>query len=284
MTGHWTTQGDVKGTAEWVAVSESLIGSAHVRNGTPTQDSHRTWSDGSGAVIAVADGHGYEAHFRSAVGAEVATEIAIELLSKAISELRDAVVTQERLAAVVGPALVERWTAAVLDHAGEYPFTGAEQPLQLGGSDSDIVRAYGSTVIAMVATGDVLGVLQLGDGDAVVVRADGEIFQPLPTDPDLDGTRTTSLCQPDPLRSLRCVSVDGTTDPIALGFVSTDGFGGPRVDAAGWWKQVGAELLEHAREQGFDWIASKLPQWLEEPAQYGGDDTTLAVLGNLRQL
>lgn len=271
-------------TSQWIAVSDSLIGSMHVRNGTPTQDSHRTWCDGAAAVITVADGHGYEAHFRSAVGADVATAVAIELLSSIVPELSDSVVTQETLSATVGPALVQRWTAAVLDHADEHPFTGAEQLLQVGGSDLDIVRAYGSTVIAMVATGDVLGVLQLGDGDAVVVRADGEIFQPLPDDPDLHGTRTTSLCQPDPLRSLRCMSVDGTTDPIALAFVSTDGFGSPRVDADGWWNQVGGELLEHAREQGFDWIASKLPQWLEEPAQYGGDDTTLAVLGNLRQL
>jgi hypothetical protein len=124
-------------------------------------------------------------------------------------------------------------------------------------------------------------VAQIGDGDAVVVSTTGRAFLPLPDDPELDGQRTTSLCQPDPLRSLRCAGLDASKD-VALGFLCTDGFSSPQLDRHGWWQPVGTELLEHLRENGVEWVTAKLPGWLTEPALLGGDDTTLAVLAHGR--
>jgi hypothetical protein len=147
-----------------------------------------------------------------------------------------------------------------------------------------LIRPYGTTIVAMAASDGVLAAMQIGDGEAVVVLADGTTRQPLPADPDLHGPVTTSLCQPDPLRSLRCAGMDLKSHELALGFVCTDGFGAGRVDGTEWWRQVGEELLSHARDHGFDWIRDMLPQWLQEPAQVGGDDTTLALLGSTRRV
>jgi hypothetical protein len=130
----------------------------------------------------------------------------------------------------------------------------------------------------MVATGDLVGVLQIGDGDAVVVTAAGQALRPVPEDPALDGTRTTSLCQPDPVDALRIGALDAAAADVVLGYLCTDGFSTSRVDRDGWWQQTGAELVSFAREHGFAWIGERLHGWLEEPAQIGGDDTTLALL------
>jgi hypothetical protein len=42
--------------------------------------------------------------------------------------------------------------------------------------------------------------------------------------------------------------------------------------------QTAVELVDLGAEYGFDYISEKLPDWLNEPATYGGDDTTLALL------
>ncbi len=271
-------------TPRWVTLAGSQIGSVHVRDGTPAQDAQRTWTNDTCAVISVADGHGHHAHFRSAIGSELAATCATEVLAAEVEGFRDVGEVEQQLGSVLGPAIVEAWTQAVLDHVEQHPFTLVEADRLTGDTSLDLLRPYGSTIIAMAASQDVLGVVQIGDGDAVIALDTGHIFRPLPVDEELDGARTTSLCQPDPLRSLRCAGLDVAREDIALGFICTDGFGSARVDAEGWWKQVGAELLQHSRAHGYDWMAAKLPAWLDEPAQYGGDDTTLAVLVSTTRL
>ncbi|WP_134738347.1 protein phosphatase 2C domain-containing protein [Nocardioides sp. 503] len=253
----------------WTALSGTHIGSVHVREDLPLQDAHEVRVDEHSAVAVVADGHGHHVHFRSDVGARLAVRIAADLLADAAPHLT--AVRGEEVLAGVGAALVERWTAEVLEHLRDHP---VEPAVAARGA----LLPYGTTIVAMVATDDLLGVLQVGDGDAVVVGADGRAARPLPEDPALDGTRTTSLCQEDPLDALRVAVVDTGADDVALAYVCTDGFSAARVDPDGWWQQTGAELVAFTREHGVAWVAERLPGWLEEPARIGGDDTTLALL------
>lgn len=259
-------------TRGWTALSGARIGSVHVRDEMPLQDAHAVRVDGAAALIAVADGHGHHAHFRSDVGSALAVELVVDLLHDALPRLTDPT-TAHGVLAGVGADLVDRWTAGVVEHLRHHPLdppADADRALLTG--------PYGSTVLAMVATGDLVGVLQIGDGDAVVVTAAGRALRPLPEDPALDGARTTSLCQPAPLESLRIGVLDATAQDVVLGYLATDGFSAARVDPEAWWQDTGAELTSYAREHGFDWIAERLPAWLEEPARIGGDDTTLAIL------
>ena len=261
----------------WTALSGTRIGSVHVRDGLPLQDSHGVRVADGTACVAVADGHGHRLHFRSNVGSAIAVDLSLELLAGVLPQLTGVGVTEAALRSV-GADLVDRWTDAVYAHIEHHPFDAEEQAM-VGGSDREhLTRPYGTTVLAMVATGDIVGVLQIGDGDAVVVTASGRALRPVPEDPALDGTRTTSLCQPDPLESLRVGALDAAAGEIVLGYLCTDGFSTSRVDRDGWWQQTGAELVSFAREHGFAWIGERLPGWLEEPAQIGGDDTTLALL------
>lgn len=254
--------------ASWEAVSGTHIGSVHVRDGQPLQDSVRTWAQDGTAVAAVADGHGHRDHFRSDIGAQLATQAATDALVAALPGFTDSAAAHRALPDVAA-RLLEDWLRRVGEHTAAHPFQ-VDQP--------DPLRPYGTTLLAMAVTGDVLAMLQIGDGDTVVVSGDGHAARPLPEDPFLDGVRTASLCQPDPLSALRVAAIDVRTDDVVLAFQCTDGFGASRVDAQGWWQQTGEELVRFTRDRGLPWVAEQLPVWLEEPARVGGDDTTLALL------
>jgi hypothetical protein len=254
----------------WTVLSGTQIGSVHVRDGRPVQDAVRTWVEGDNAVIAVADGHGHHEHFRSDVGAQLAVAAAVEALVTALPQFTDSAAAHRAIPEVAAKA-VATWTAGVRQHAADHPFEG--------GAPRDLLRPYGTTLLAMAVVGDALAVFQIGDGDTVVVDGSGRATRPLPEDPDLDGVSTASLCQPNPLKSLRAAALDVRQGDVVLAFQCTDGFGSSRVDAEGWWRQTGEELVRFGRERGFAWIADQLPGWLEEPAAVGGDDTTLALIG-----
>ncbi|XBB68168.1 protein phosphatase 2C domain-containing protein [Nocardioides sp. WV_118_6] len=262
----------------WTTLADTHIGSVHVRDQLPIQDAVLTWNDHAlgHAVVAVADGHGHRLHFRSDTGAALAVISAVEELRRILPELRAADHDAARDAVRrAGAALVATWTEKVEHHLAANPYSPAEEEL---GAAADPLRAYGSTILAAAATPDLVAFVQIGDGDSVLVSADGVASRPLPEDPDLDGLHTTSLCQPRPLDALRVAVSAAGGDAVALVFLCTDGFGRSRVDADGWWRQTGEQLVEFIRDRGLGWVREQLPVWLAEPAEIGGDDTTMALL------
>lgn len=269
-------------THRWTTLSGTTIGSVHVRDQLPLQDAVLSWSDyeAGQAVIAVADGHGHKLHFRSDTGAALAVVCAVEELRRILAELATLGDGADHGAALdlvrsAGAALVDNWVAKVEHHIEAHPYSPAEDEI---GASADPLRAYGSTILATAAVGDLVVFLQIGDGDSVLVSAGGEASRPLPEDPDLDGLHTSSLCQVRPVDALRVAVVDARVDDVALVFLCTDGFGRSRVDADGWWRQTGEQLLEFSRSRGLVWIREQLPEWLAEPAKIGGDDTTMALM------
>ena len=259
----------------WTTMSGTRIGSVHVRDGRPLQDAVLTWSSGERAVVAVADGHGHRLHFRSDTGAALAAVSAVEELRRMLPALDDPG-SAPGLVTTAATAIVATWKEKVAHHRAANPYTDVE--LDEYGAADDPVRAYGTTLLAAAVAGDLIAFLQIGDGDSVVVDAHGRARRPLPDDPELDGVHTTSLCQPDPISALRVAVLDARVERTVLAFLCTDGFGTPQVDADGWWRQTGEQLVEFGRSRGLDWMRGQLPDWLEEPARVGGDDTTMAVL------
>lgn len=258
----------------WTALSGSRTGSVHVRDELPLQDAVRTWCDGDRAIAAVADGHGHHVHFRSDTGAGLATDAAIDEVARRLPELTaapDAEATT-KIASEVAAAIVATWVRSVERHVADHPFAPGDH------AAADPLIAYGTTLLASAVCGEHVVFWQIGDGDSVLVGPDDVASQPLPEDPQLDGPFTTSLCQRDPLSSLRTAVVPAAE--VRLVFLCTDGFGRPQADPD-WWRQTGTQLAGFGREHGWDWVAQQLPGWLEEPAQVGGDDTTMAILATV---
>lgn len=260
----------------WTTLSGTTIGSVHLRDGLPLQDAVLTWSDGDQAVMAVADGHGHRLHFRSDTGAALAVVSAVEELRRLVPQLGDDAAAAEEMVRSAAAAIVETWQAKVAHHREANPFSDVE--LADYGAAADPLRAYGTTLLAAAVAGDLMVFLQIGDGDSVVVDRHGTASRAVPDDPDLDGVHTSSLCQPDPLSALRLSVLDTRVEETVLAFLCSDGFGSSRVDADGWWRQTGEQLVEFGRSRGLDWVDEQLPGWLEEPARVGGDDTTMAIL------
>lgn len=267
-------------TVRWTTLSGSSIGSVHVRDQLPLQDAVLTWTDPEQgyAVAAVADGHGHHAHFRSDTGAAMAVVSAVEelrrILRPAVEAGPDRAAVHDLLRAAAA-GLVDTWTAKVRHHAEANPFTEAELAVSAA---ADPLRPYGSTILAAAALPGLVLLLQIGDGDTVLVTSTGEAARPLPEDGDLDGVHTSSLCQPRPLDALRIAVLDVAERDVALVYLTTDGFGRPRVDASGWWRETGEQLLGFCRSHGLNWVRDQLPDWLAEPARVGGDDTTMALV------
>ncbi|WP_188111412.1 PP2C family serine/threonine-protein phosphatase [Nocardioides antri] len=259
----------------WTVLSASRIGSVHVRDDLPLQDAVLTWSDGSQAVAAVADGHGHKAHFRSDIGSGLAVVSAVEELRRVVGTLSDPEEAGDTVTTAAA-AIVDSWVTKVRHHIEANPYDVHDE--REAAAVHDPLRPYGTTLLAAAVSGDLLVVLQIGDGDAVLVSDQGEAMRPLPEDPDLDGLHTSSLCEPQPLRALRTAVIDTRVEDVALAFLCTDGFGTSRVDAEGWWRQTGEQLVEFGRNRGLEWMREQLPQWLEEPAQIGGDDTSMVII------
>src|SRR5262245_34549084 len=246
---------------------------------------HALHRDGSPVVVAVADGHGHARHFRSARGAELAVALAARRGVVAAIDLETATDighVEQTLRNVLAPAIVDAWREDVHRDLAERPVTMAELAgAGLGAEPTaeDLLYGYGTTLLVAVAAGAWLGFLQLGDGDLILVSPDGSVWHPVPYDPRLDGLRTTSLCQPDALESIRFGVVDVRAQPVGAVLLATDGFGNAHA-RENWESSFGTDLAGLSADRGVDWVVEHLPEWVREcaSADGSGDDATAVLV------
>ena len=279
----------------WLVLTASERGASHVAIKSPNQDAVATERAGTcGVVAAVADGHGHSRHLRSARGSRLAVKIGCQAAQELADQIEEnseffsqrapdgiaggpaseiARLTEEFLV----PAIIERWRDAALADVEADPFTEAEQGQRHPGDDALI--AYGSTLLLGIALLDWLILAQIGDGDVVAVRSDGQAAQPVPDDPQLDGLVTTSLCGADPQSDFRIAVLDTAQEPLIAVLLATDGYGNAQVIEA-WPGAFSKDLAWMLGERDLQWLASQLPAWAARCASADGsaDDTTVALL------
>jgi hypothetical protein len=176
--------------------------------------------------------------------------------------------------------LVREWRSAVAGHLARHPYTGEEQAaLDSTGDGPDV--PYGSTLLLAVVCARWLACAQIGDGDFLAVRPDGQSIVPLPGDERLDGLHTTSLCQKNAEEAFR-VGVQNLDDiPLLALLLATDGFGNAQA-ADPWQPGVGHDLAKLAAEHDHRWFDDQVPRWAERcaSAEGSGDDTSIVLLLN----
>lgn len=276
------------GADSWHVSTGTARGAAHRAAGLPNQDSmdRRITPGSAGVVVAVADGHGHRRHFRSAKGSEFAVVTGSRVGSQLASELTRQADGEGATAAVRSAvtALVREWRSEVARHLAAEPYTAEEQAdLDRSGDGPDV--PYGSTLLVAVACARWLACAQIGDGDILAVRPDGQSIVPLPGDDRLDGLHTTSLCQEDAETAFRVGVRDLTADPLIALLLATDGFGNSQA-ADPWQPGFGQDLAQLAAEHDHRWFDYHVPRWAERCAstEGGGDDTTIALLLHLRAM
>jgi serine/threonine protein phosphatase PrpC len=275
----------------WRALGASVRGALHVRDELPNQDALASWiSNDPGApvaIVTVADGHGGARHFRSAVGARLAVDVSLEVLREMAARFDGASEAERaRITAVDVPLrIVKAWTDAVHAHLAAHPISDDEWSA-LNAADGawavDMVRheplfAYGATLLAALVTERCIVLTQLGDGDILVVDADGLASRPVPSDERLVGNLTTSLCRSDASSDFRC-AVLSLDRELPLVLLCTDGYANSfRSDAD--FLQVGPDVLELIRRNGIAVIGDLLPPILDYASRHGsGDDITLGLI------
>lgn len=236
-------------------------------------------------AVAVADGHGHAKHFRSAKGAQLAVDLAVAAgakLGRQAKKKTDAGAMEQTLTAGAGEKLVVAWRNAVIADLEADPPTTAELTAAGYAPDADtdqLIYAYGATLILTVAVPGWLLCAQIGDGDVLAVTETGGLIRPVPPDPNLDGVRTTSLCQPDAVSAMRFGVTALAGNRIAAVMLATDGYGNAQA-RDDWDAMLAADLAALVHAHGPEWVGRQLQRWAEQCAssQGSGDDVTVALM------
>jgi protein phosphatase 2C-like protein len=255
--------------ARWSAVGATARGALHVRTGLANQDHHGgTVLDAApdGLAIAVADGHGDPRCVRADVGARLAVSVALRA-ARALPGNATGVPSE------IAERIVAGWRAEVSAHRRQHP-------LPAGAATNGDVDAYGATLLLAIVLADHLTLVQIGDGDILLVRADGSVRCPVPARPGCAAGATDSLAADDAAAAAAGLVVE--LDPAhELVLLATDGYGNSFAERE-WWHDLGADYVRLLNEHGMPWLGGQLPAWLHESAQAGGDDATVMVAARVR--
>ncbi len=268
----------------WEMYYASAIGADHVRAQMPNQDGVLTSrleraDRPSLPVFAVADGHGHIRHFRSDRGSRFAVNAACSVAGQWAAGLPAAEAPSAAAASQLVSDIVARWRELVAEDLANNPITDYERVAIVANDPPEI--PYGSTLLIGVLTPQVAVLGQVGDGEIVLILPDGRELTPVPTDSRLDGTSTTSLCQPDAVSSFRVALVNLGKTPVFGVFASTDGYSNAQAED-NWRQTLAADLVRLASANGTSWIGDELPGWAATCASSdgSGDDTTVAIVLN----
>lgn len=239
-------------SAPLVVLTASAVGAAHVRHGRPADDAVGGTAEGDAAVVVVADGHSDPRCVRARRGAELAVAAVLAQWQGPSDPM------------TLGAAVVADWQARVRADLTADPQEGLT-PL-----------AYGTTLIAARVRPGRVEVLQIGDGDAVVVVDDGTASRPLPPScPSTDGA-TDSLSDGRAIDLLRAATV-ATGTGAALVALTTDGIDNAYADDMALLDAVRdiQQLHPHRHERR---TRAELQRWAERAAATSGDDASVAVI------
>src|ERR1700722_17526326 len=270
--------------SHWDTYVASAKGADHIRVGSPNEDyvGAEQFDLPGGRkipVFAVADGHGHSRHFRSARGSKLAVTAAISTTRAGAAALPPGSQPSAAAASELVSQIVACWLELVAADVADDPITEAQRTAMLPNDPDEI--AYGSTLLLGAIVGEVAVLGQIGDGEMLLVLPDGRDLAPIPTDSRLDGTKTTSLCQPDAVSSFRVALVSLARTPVFCIFASTDGYS--NAQASNNWRQtLSADLVRLGIEHGTGWIGSQLDTWAAACASSNGsgDDSTVALAIN----
>ncbi len=147
----------------------SYRGLNHIRSNMPCQDSSGYYEGDGYTILAVADGHGDSAYFRSDDGSYLAVKSSLEYVREFIEDEGLKVHANLR---PFKKEIISRWISAVRNHLKENPFTPEEKQRNQGCLD---YKPYGSTLLVAVISPSYSLLIQIGDGRIASVGDDGNV-------------------------------------------------------------------------------------------------------------
>ena len=271
---------------KYCGFSFTQIGSSHSKSGKICQDASDSFAGYDYAAGVVCDGHGGNKHFRSDIGAHIAVEICREKIERFVREKRRCRThsSEEKDVVQLGKSIILAWRERVQEHFEKNSFT-TEELCSFGNRERDYLTenrtvAYGTTMLVGLLFGKMLYVLQLGDGEIRVVTKDGYI-SPIKKDERLRFGATTSLCDADAFRHLRCCVLPA--DKIKGCWLSSDGVRNSFENEEGFESFIHTVVRQY-REAKFSDFKSQLKSFLPVLTKKGsGDDVSVAYLCGMKR-
>ncbi len=265
----------------------TAVGASHIKQGKPCQDHSMSGEGKQYRFIAVADGHGGEDYFRSDRGSKMATEafytclrnhVFLRKFSRTVGEMG-----RKELLSQFIKSLILRWNEAIENDLKDDPISDEEllkvsdraaKRYQNGEKLSSI---YGTTLAAFACVGDNCFGIMIGDGECVCLGGDGELFEPIPPDPDCFLNITTSLSGDDAYEKIRAFTSSAGNADFPKGVIlCTDGVS--NSFAGENFSEFCKMAFDNLRASGED-AASELFAYLPTLSEKGsGDDVSLAVM------
>ena len=244
----------------------SIQGARHVQTQTPCQDAVLCKSHDGVYIMCAADGHGDKKHLHSDIGAQIAVEVAAQLLEEALRDLRQ----ENRNIAEIEHSIKRHLPSRLV-----WEWNRRVRKSDDGAWDKEVVL-YGCTILGAVMSAELCIFLQLGDGDILFINQEGSPEFIFPPDEDMFGTVTYSLCQKNSA-SYAKVSCRQLKAPKTV-LMATDGLRDSLQDDAESFVKVGKWLSRRQEEEGQSKFEHTLPEWIEKLSLHGnGDDTTIAL-------
>lgn len=268
----------------YIELNAHHIGNSHVQNGLSCEDYSAVYSDDQVSIIVISDGHGDKNCFRSDKGAKYACETAISLCRQFQSftnHIDDILQCDfESLIVSLESDIADKWKEKVLADANDHPFSdeelsvASEQAQEVYRSGQRLEKAYGCTLILSMSTANYWLSIQIGDGKSIAAYRDGVFVEPVPSDENCLGNRSTSLCNSNAKESFR--HYYSKIKPIAV-FVSSDGVE-ESFDQAGLYNFL-YSVAYWLKEEGPDTAKEKLNDLLPQISEGGsGDDVSVAIM------
>lgn len=195
------------------AINATCIGASHLKENKPCQDFSACILRPDYSIVAVADGHGGEKHFRSDKGARFAVDAAITCIENLILTNDILISIQENSIINFENIITTLWRKLILEDIKQDPYKDKQIV-------EDYFTPYGTTLIAAALTKNYWFAVQIGDGKCVVINTDKSISQPIPWDERCFLNQTTSLCDKDTSKNFRHFYSE--EKPLAI-FLGTDG-------------------------------------------------------------
>ena len=262
----------------------SVRGASHIKTEKGCQDYAISSSCGKYAVAIVCDGHGGERYIRSNIGSRIAAETCMKAIidffeNQNIKSENEFGKKSEKVLTQLIANIIFRWREDTGKDFYSNPFTEAETAKLSPGDKSKLegdgwIKAYGTTLIAVVRATDFWFGLHIGDGKCVVVSENGEFLEPIPWDDKCFMNTTTSLCDSDAIANFRYYFSNDDL-PLAL-FVGTDGIDDSFNGTQGLHSFY-ESLLKTIKAKGIEEGVKDLNEYLPKVSEKGsGDDVSVA--------
>jgi hypothetical protein len=262
----------------------STIGASHIKSNKVCQDFAISYLGEKYAVAVVCDGHGGERYIRSHFGSKKAGEVCLEAIQGFFEERIESPIMKfepdpEKTLQQLAANIIFRWREELEKDYQANPFTETETGTLSSQEKAKLygdgwIKAYGTTLIAVVRTIDFWFGLHIGDGKCVVGSENSELLEPIPWDDKCFLNSTTSLCDPDALSRFRYFfSKDNLPEAI---FIGTDGIDDSFSGTQGLHSFYEA-LLKTIKTKGIDEGVKDLEEYLPKVSEKGsGDDVSVA--------